>query len=125
MVTVKPVASSPFHPQDSQDETVSRTVADLEHSNQRPVSRTTVVTMDNSTNKDQPFNNKDLNVKSKKPKLVLIGNSMVRNTGEDLSAGLPHMETFVYSTSGLSIEKAMQQIPDAFGGLHGIRYGGT
>ena len=62
----KPFASSHFHPQDSQDETVSMTVAQLEHSNHRAASRIPVVTMDNSTNKDQPFNNNDLNVQSKK-----------------------------------------------------------
>ena len=42
---------------------------------------------------------------------------MVRNTGEGLSTGLPHIETFVYSTSGLSTEKAMRKIPDTLEGF--------
>ena len=41
-----------------------------------------------------------------KPKVNLLGDSMVRNSGEHLAKSLPNTNTCVYSKSGLSIETA-------------------
>ena len=46
---------------------------------------------------------------TKKPKLTVLGNSIVRNTGPVLSAALPNFDTMVYSTSGLGLQQAKGQ----------------
>ena len=46
---------------------------------------------------------------TKKPKLTVLGNSIVRNTGPVLSAALPNFDTMVYSTSGLGLQQAKEQ----------------
>ena len=49
---------------------------------------------------------------SNKSKVTVIGNSMVRNTGEYISSGLPGINTFVYSKSGLSVNNATLLLPE-------------
>ena len=46
-----------------------------------------------------------------KPKLTLVGSSMARNTGKFISSALPEMHTCVCSTSGLTLGKAINQVP--------------
>ena len=51
---------------------------------------------------------------SKKPKVTLFGDSMIRNVGDTLSKNLPHMETIVLSHSGLRIHQATKQAQNIF-----------
>ena len=46
---------------------------------------------------------------TKKQKLTVLGNSIVRNTGPVLSAALPNFDTMVYSTSKLGLQQAKEQ----------------
>ena len=48
---------------------------------------------------------------SRKPKLSIIGTSMVRDTGKFIAPAIPSMDTCVYSQSGLSIGKAKYLVP--------------
>ena len=41
-----------------------------------------------------------------KPRILVIGTSMLRNTGPILSHGLSQLDTCVYSISGLTIDSA-------------------
>ena len=49
-------------------------------------------------------------VHSQKPKLTIFGDSIIPNTGPKISSLLPHLDTSVYSTSGLKIHQATKQI---------------
>ena len=47
---------------------------------------------------------------SQKPKLTIFGDLIIRDTGPKISSHLPHLDTSVYSTSGLKIHQATKQI---------------
>ena len=47
----------------------------------------------------------------RKPKLTIIGDSMVRSTGKQISTALPGTVTFVYSISGLTVNNAKHVAP--------------
>ena len=49
--------------------------------------------------------------KIKKSRLTVVGTSMVRGMGQYISTNLNELETCVYSTSGLTVCKATEQIP--------------
>ena len=51
---------------------------------------------------------------SNKPKLTVLGNSMVRNTGPIISDSYKEADSTVYSISGLSIDKASQMAKNIF-----------
>ena len=52
--------------------------------------------------------------KHKKPKITMLGSSMVRNTGPMLSSKFTNKNTMVYSVSGLSIDGATQMVSTTF-----------
>ena len=54
------------------------------------------------------------NVRQQKSKISVLGGSMVRNTGSELSKGLEKVDTCVYSISGLSITGAIKQAKSVF-----------
>ena len=56
------------------------------------------------------------NKQTPKPKVTLLGGSMVRNTGPILAEGMKQEDSTVYSVSGLSIEKAAEMSQDIFTG---------
>ena len=47
-----------------------------------------------------------------KPRLAVIGNSMIRNTGRYISSKLRNYDSCVYSTSGYSIDRAIGEVPE-------------
>ena len=51
-------------------------------------------------------------VPSSKPRVLVIGNSMVRNTGPYLSKKLKNVETCVYTTSGYTLDRAITEVPE-------------
>ena len=57
-----------------------------------------------------------------KDKLKIIGDAMVRNTGQNIASSLKNFESCVYSTSGLSVKQATRQIPKI---LHDCRHSDT
>ena len=67
----------------------------------------------NSTPKRHPVvtNNKDKNPVFR-PRLTVVGNSLVRDTGSIIARNLPHMKTCVLSTSGLTVKGVVKQIPN-------------
>ena len=84
------------------------------------VTRETAVTMPpnqsqstqtSTQNSDQGCQQQTTDVQPTKPTVSIIGNSLVRNTGELISKALPDMNTCVYSTSGLNVNKATNFIP--------------
>ena len=48
---------------------------------------------------------------STKPRVLVIGNSMIRNTGHFLSKKLQNVDSCVYSTSGYSLDRAIAEVP--------------
>ena len=48
---------------------------------------------------------------STKPRVLVIGNSMIRNTGHFLSKKLQNVDSCVYSTSGYSLDRAVAEVP--------------
>ena len=49
-----------------------------------------------------------------KKKFTVLGGSMVRDIGSIISSGLPKLNTFVYSISGLRIQEAIEQSKTVF-----------
>ena len=61
-----------------------------------------------------PRSKTSLNINSKKPKVTVLGTSMVRGSGPELAKCLGTKNTMVYSISGLSLESAAAKSNDIF-----------
>ena len=63
---------------------------------------------------EAPRSKTSLNINSKKPKVTVLGTSMVRGSGPELAKCLGTKNTMVYSISGLSLESAAAKSNDIF-----------
>ena len=65
-----------------------------------------------ATSNPKPTDQLPPTVLSPKPRVLVIGNSMVRNTGPYLSKKLKNVETCVYSTSGYTLDRTITEVPE-------------